>query len=193
MPSTTSPLGLTFGTLTDQISDLMSVPELAQNVNDMIAGTAGLLLPHAAFVYRNSGDGDATVANSTVTSIGFPTELFDTDGYHVSSPNNRLTVPTGLAGYYLIGSSIHWTPSTGGTRRQLFLDKNNSGNLLVNSQQSATPPAGSGPAQSVTTLQLLADGDYIQCNVYQDSGSGNPIQQQDSYIPNLWMVRLPFV
>ena len=152
---------------------------------------SSLLTAHGALIYRSSGDGDTAniPGDGSLHQVGFPTTIFDTDGYKTS--NSVLTVPTGLGGYYAYGASVRWGPGSGGTYREVFIDVNNDGSRHVSAQSVTTSfPGGAGPHLTCAGVIHLNAGDYLQCNVRQDSSSGIPINQLGQ-TPNFWLFRIP--
>lgn len=91
-------------------------------------------------------------------------EDFDTDAYHDNSTNNsRLTVPTGLAGKYMINGTFAWSGSSTGKR---YIG------ILLNGT-TAIAQTGINVAQESSTISVLynlAEGDYVELQAWQDSG-----------------------
>jgi hypothetical protein len=111
-----------------------------------------------------------TIANATYTAILFSNENFDTDGFHSTTTNtSRITIPTGLGGYYLVNMTQRWDPSLG-IAKTMQLYKNGSAVFTLDTG-SAT---GAYPMYSRSTIVKLNAGDYIEMYVYQASG-GNLI------------------
>lgn len=116
---------------------------------------------------------NAAVANNAVLS--FDTIDSDTDGYASTSlPINRVTVPAGLGGLYLIVAESS-TSGTQATTIGMGIMVNGIGRLSP-SNQSVTGPAsvnytlGSQPSQ----IGYLNAGDYIQLYNTSVSGGTNP-------------------
>ena len=113
-----------------------------------------------------------SIANNTYTALTFNTESLDTDGFHSTVTNtNRITIPAGKAGKYLITVMASFTANGTGAR-ELF--------LLVNDTQpsgSATKfstedqPNASFNSSLVGSIVLdLTVGDYVNASVFQASG-----------------------
>ena len=100
-------------------------------------------------------------------------EVIDTNGFHSNTVNpERLTVPAGLGGYYLVAASVEWNSSTSGLRQIRFDGVSTpigfvypGANMVMRSI-----PSGSFYMQISSVIPLNA-GDYVQLVGYQDSGS----------------------
>jgi len=108
-----------------------------------------------------------TLANDVNVDITFNGEDYDTNGFHDNSTNNeRITIPSGKAGKYLLQTSIIFTANATGVRDVAFLLNNTTilGSMLV-----------PGVATYTNRVQHIyvgnfAVGDYITVNVNQSSG-----------------------
>lgn len=114
--------------------------------------------------------GAQSIPNATETPLTLDTEEFDTDGIHSTSSNqSRFVVPTGGAGYWAGHAYVPWAGSGSGSYRYLWWRKN--GTRIRGTLTSS--PQFSGPGQDQqNTLRpvLLADGDYLELAVQQDTG-----------------------
>jgi hypothetical protein len=120
-----------------------------------------------------------TIANATYTAVLFAYENFDTDGFHDNVTNNsRITIPTGLGGYYLVNMTQRWDPSLG-IAKTMQLYKNGSAIYTLDTG-SAT---GAYPMYSRSTIVKLNAGDYIQMYVYQASGGNLVFYGRDEEQP----------
>ena len=110
-----------------------------------------------------------TVANNTIVYPAFNSENFDTDGFHSTTTNNsRLTVPTGKAGYYFMFYNAPLEANSTGYRSVGF-EINRAGTELgftTFGNLSATV----GPQYVSFGVAYLADGDYVEVSIYQNSG-----------------------
>jgi hypothetical protein len=117
-------------------------------------------------VYRTT---NLSTSNGTTTSITYDSEVLDTDGFHSTVTNtDRLTVPTGKGGKYLINAQISWAGNTTGAR-ELRLHK------FTPSETTACivgnyPSNASAFLQQLTWIQDLTAGDYLVVKVEQASG-----------------------
>lgn len=99
-----------------------------------------------------------TPFNNTVVTFGG--EFYDTDGFHDNSTNNsRLTVPPGLAGYYLINGRAFGQANNS---FEIYLMVN--GVALPNSLVLKSSTVAWGGI-STSESAHLADGDYVQLYV----------------------------
>lgn len=113
-----------------------------------------------------------SVNSSTDTKLEFNTEHFDTHGFHSTVSNTtRITIPSGLAGKYLIGGSVIWDGNTTGTR---FLGIRKNGAAIPGANAKGQPPTP-GLVQNTHIFIDLAVNDYIELNVWQDSGGSRTV------------------
>lgn len=114
-----------------------------------------------------------SVSHGAGTAINFDTEDFDSDAFHdVSTNNNRITIPTGFGGKYLITASFNLATNSGGDWGKGRIDKNGGTTLA----QQACGDDGSGLTVfimgiSVTCLVTLAAADYVQLLVDLDESA----------------------
>jgi hypothetical protein len=108
----------------------------------------------------------ATVSADNFTAVEFNGEFFDTADLHDEiTQNSRLVAP--VDGVYRVAASIHWQASANGTYRRLRLRKNGSTFRAAN---FVDPDPVSPTFQSVSTLEELSAGEYMEAVVQQDSG-----------------------
>lgn len=108
-----------------------------------------------------------SVSNATWTAISWDLENYDTDAFHNNSTNNtRITIPAGKGGKYLIASNL-FNPSNATGSRLIKIQKNGADIAYGDWQR-----ANSGHSTSTIFSQVLdlAVADYIEVNLYQDSG-----------------------
>lgn len=118
----------------------------------------------ACRVYRTTNQ---SIANNTATVVQFPSERWDNFGMHdVSTNNSRITIPTGGAGLYLIHSAVSFSANATGIRR---ISLNLNGSTVIARQHIAG--FTSHPTfLSATAFYRLVAGDYVETEVFQDSG-----------------------
>lgn len=124
-----------------------------------------------------------TITDATDTVITFPsgsvTEELDSDGLHSGVTNSaRITIPAGGDGVYLIGGNVRWETNSSGVR-VLWAEYNGSAGTGTVISESRIAPTGGGTTQTsqlVSTVYLLASGDYVTLNVRQTSGASRDIQ-----------------
>lgn len=146
------------------------------------AGSGGYT--EGARVYKAA---DQTISDDTVTAIQFDNERYDTDGIHDNATNNtRLTCQT--AGKYLIGGCIRWETGTA-TQAQLQIRLNGTTTIAMFSQQIELT---GGPTEKwfISTVYDLAQTDYVELVVYQDSTGTKNIVATANYSPEFWMQRI---
>ena len=118
-----------------------------------------------------------SIANNTLTIINWPNERIDTDGLHDNVTNNsRLTAA--VAGKYLIMAAVGFVVNATGIRLIQVLLNGTTGILY-----SEEP--GSGSAETTlyaTGLWSLAAGDYIELQMYQNSGAALNTQSVEKQI-----------
>jgi len=110
---------------------------------------------------------DQTFTNNTTTAITFASESFDTDGYHSTTTNtDRITIPAGLGGKYLVILGVQWNNNATGYR-EMSVQKN--GTTLV--LKFAFPGFNVGNNYfSYSSILEISAGDYFNATAYQNSG-----------------------
>lgn len=109
-----------------------------------------------------------SISNNTLTTLTFNTENYDSDSFHSTGTNpERITIPTGLGGKYLVTAAAQFASDSTG-RRYIIIRKNGSTNVLPG---TILTPNSTGSSLVVQAGVVdLAAGDYIEARVYQDSG-----------------------
>jgi hypothetical protein len=115
-----------------------------------------------------------STANATYTAVDLVgADVYDTDSFHDPSSNpSRITIPTGLGGYYKLWGVVAFKDNAT-NERQFFLYKNGSqvGSLGGMGTASFWNAGGGNDASAYfTTILNLAAGDYIQLYGRQYSG-----------------------
>lgn len=183
---TTTHFALPYPILGDSPAGPAQIQALATTIDTALFT---LSADHSCRVYRSSGDGAASIGTGVDVTVNFPTVKFDTDSFHTA--NDRITIPTGLGGKYVVGGGVRFQADAGGNRRTIHIDVNGSGNPIV--MQSA-PANGSVDARiSVSTVIDLAATNYIQLHAYQDSGNALNGVIDNPAFPCLWAYRIPFL
>lgn len=111
-----------------------------------------------------------SIADLTATAVSFTAaDSWDTDGFHSTVSNqSRLTVPSGLGGKYLIVASVPWANHTTGWR-DLTIRAN--GSTGLDSTRVGSGVANPYPISTITTIQQLAAGTYVEVVAWQNSGA----------------------
>jgi hypothetical protein len=135
-------------------------------------------------VYKGTNQ---SISNNTSTAVSFASEYFDTNAFHDNSTNNsRLTIPAGKAGKYQINYNVNWDANGTGSR-QAIVYLNNATVISLVETDNAGASRGIGIGGSL--IYSLAEADYIQVLVFQNSGGaldclsgGNPTTFSISYL-----------
>jgi hypothetical protein len=118
-----------------------------------------------------------SIPNFTPTRLAADTEDFDTDGYHDNVTNNgRLTVPSGLAGYYLVTCMVSHVATVGARGCAIHKNAGNSPTPLPFSfAEHYAYQNGPGLSTTCSGVIYLAVGDEVQCSGYQSVGASHPV------------------
>jgi len=109
-----------------------------------------------------------SIPNSTYTFVTFNVETRDTDTFHSTSVNTeRITIPTGMSGYYLWVGTAAFAASAAGDRI-LTTGFGASGAAL--SVGTTLVQVSGQPFLTATKLIQLSAGDNVGMFVYQSSG-----------------------
>lgn len=130
--------------------------------------TVGLIVPafHGCKVYHST---TASTTSGVDMQPPFDSEEFDTDSYHDTVTNNtRITIPTGLGGYYELGCFISFQGNATNNRHARF--RLNGTTIVRGSGPYITGSSNGTWIQSIVVLSLAA-ADYVEVNVFQNSGS----------------------
>jgi hypothetical protein len=141
-------------------------------VDTAVGGIVGVS-HHGARVYRSTS---MIASNNTLTTIPFDSERSDTDAYHDTSSNtSRLTIGTGLAGRYSMGCTVNFDANSGGASRYTMIELNGTTVLAIDQRG----PVANEIITTISTVFSLAEGDYIEVAVFQDSGGGLSLLPHD--------------
>ena len=128
-----------------------------------------------------------TANNVTQTPVSFNNEDFDTSGFHDNVTNNdRVTIPTGLSGKYLVTSKIDFAANATG-QRVLYHFING---VLVNLAVQPVNSTANGSSFELSGVYNLSAGNYINLQVYQDSGGALNVLGAAQYYTNLQVIYL---
>lgn len=124
------------------------------------SGFVGVSLYHAAF--------NISLTNATSTKMTWTNgeEQWDTSAFHDGGTGTRITIPAGKGGYYLVNFGVGWDANAN-NRRVANILKNNTDNLFSVETTSGTTYY---PSLYGSYVVSLAAADYIEVQVYQDSG-----------------------
>ena len=137
-------------------------------VNSGATAPEWAVAPASSFVGVSLFNSSATtsIANNTATAALFDSESFDSDAFHSTVTNtSRITIPVGKAGKYAINSAFFFQDNANGARR---LDIYKNGSAYARSQMP--PDSVSQIAVTLNLIMNLAEGDYIESFLFQNSG-----------------------
>ena len=121
---------------------------------------------------------NTSINSATQTTLNWDTEQIDVGGYHSTSSNtNRITIPTGKGGYYLISFQLRYDASATG-RRIGYLYKNGTTEIW-SAQVNGT--ATNETVFTGTYLVSLSAADYVEMRTYQNSGGALNILNPEPY------------
>jgi len=114
-----------------------------------------------------SNSATQSLSNETWTAINFDTEQYDTNTFHSTSVNtSRMTIPADKAGKYLFTVTGYFSNASTSGVRIVRLTKNATEIARGNWQAAATVNTNC----TMTTVLNLAVSDYIQFEMFQNSG-----------------------
>lgn len=118
---------------------------------------------------------DQSIPNSTETAVTFDTEVRDDGGmYDDGGVEDRLTVPAGGDGWYVITGWGSWNTSGTGERQLIIVCYTSAGAGKTAGSANQGEPSNPGAIwihQNVSMVQHLVAGDYIQLRAFQASGA----------------------
>lgn len=130
-------------------------------------------------------DKNQSIPNNTWTTLDFNSERYDTDTMHYPVVNSsRLTCKT--AGKYIISINVRF-PASGANAQGLLMWLNTTNYICYTQFTKAT--AGSW-YMTQTTIYQLAVGDYVEVQVFQNSGGALNIESVGNFSPEFEMARL---
>lgn len=154
LPVWTSPTAFTVGHL-----------ETADELNAVLHDNMEFL--HAAKyarVYRATSA--QSIANNSNSALDFNAESADPWDIHSNSSNpSRLICPAALEGVWSVHAQVQFAADATGSRR-IFIYKN--GSIFV--EKDRLPNATGVTVLAIEAKIVLASTDYIQCEVFQNSG-----------------------
>jgi len=119
-----------------------------------------------------------TIATSTISVVLWPTENYDSDGYHSTSSNtSRITIPSGKAGKYLLSSQVTWEGTNANFQTRFYVYKNGSSIKLIQGKYVQD----NENAQNFSYAVDAAVADYFEIYVWQNYGSNRVIYNDSTY------------
>lgn len=115
-----------------------------------------------------------SINDNSETAISWDSEDFDVGNLHdvVTNPE-RITIPTGGDGLYLVVGQVKWATSASGKKRGLRVYVDATLNLA---HDGAADDDGDGMTQQVAGLVNLTAGQYLTLKVEQDTGGALDIE-----------------
>ena len=111
-----------------------------------------------------------TIANSTTVDVTWDTEELDTNSFHSAVTNtDRVTIPSGYAGKYLVTAQLQYGNFSGGSNRLAIIYKNTTQIAYANVNVTRGTPFASYTCS-------MTVGDYFKVAAFQDSGSSNTLE-----------------
>lgn len=128
--------------------------------------------------------GAQSLSNVTYTTIALGTEAYDVGGCHSTVTNNsRLTVPSGGAGIYLVQALAAWASNSSNTRQCRIV----ANGLIVLTQDTRTVAGSYVHFSNLSCFANLNDGDYVELQMYQDSGGSLNTDGTSCWLAWHWM------
>lgn len=151
----------------DSADDTLKRIDSAGVVSDVGSGSSASVSVVGASITRQATA--QSIPSASLTVISWDTEEFDVGGFFTSATPTRVTIPTGMNGYYALSGQIAFAATAGGAERTIAFRKNGTTNFAYGTAYF-TSSAPSTPNISGRTVYLTA-GDYIEVTAYQNSGS----------------------
>jgi len=130
-----------------------------------------------------TGSGTQTIPNGTYTEISWGTEMSDTSRLH-NPASNPEKIYIKKSGWYTINAQISFDTNATGVRI-IRLRKN--GAVLDRSTMTAAPVTGASSSIATTVPVILAAGDYISVEAYQNSGGDLDVKTNESNFNLIWI------
>ena len=168
---------ITAGTATVNTSASLALAQYESGTLDFTSTSAAIFIKGAGAaaggasfkgcsLYQST---DISLANDTTIALTWNSENFDTDAFHsTSTDTGRITIPSGLGGYYHINGAISFVGGGAGFRR---VDINKNGSIWQYGANIASASA-SGGTQIIpfSTIGNFVATDYLSISVSQASG-----------------------
>lgn len=114
--------------------------------------------------------GNFEISSGASTLITWNQELFDTHGFHsISSNLDRITIPSGRAGYYLINAALQWDDDNAVATCGIRVYLNGS---EIARRFFLRSSGGGRTASDVQATRNLAVNDYLQVYAYTQTAQG---------------------
>lgn len=157
-------------------------PQEAIRLAEYTANIAPYLYNECCRAYHSA---DQFTVTGVWKALDFNSERWDTDNMHDLVVNNwRITCQT--AGKYIVSVRVRWEQNAVGNR-QLVLYINNA---VVAGRSIVEAINGLATDDGLTSTCDLGVGDYVNVNVWQDSGGGLNILSKLAYSPEFMAQRV---
>lgn len=155
----------------DVFTEAMWDTYIRDNVNNLI-------VPPACRVYNSA---NLSIGNGSFSALTFNSERYDTDSMHSTSVNtSRITMAT--AGIYHYGCTVYFATSGTGYRTiRVMLNGTTSLGYV-----ELPPPSATGCGLYLAGDYAFAANDYIEFQVYQNSGGALNALAGGNYSPEAW-------
>ena len=111
-----------------------------------------------------------TINNGSITDVTWDVEELDTNSFHSAVTNtDRVTIPSGYAGKYLVTAQLQYGNFSGGSNRLAVIYKNTTQIAYANVNVTRGTPFASYTCS-------MTVGDYFKVAAYQDSGTSNTLE-----------------
>ncbi len=170
------------------LADIEVAPAVTSIVNADITDRRSIIpnLGGVDISCRVYNSANQAIGTAAFTKLTFDSEEFDTDAMHaVAGATSRLTCKT--AGKFLITANVWWAANATGTR--IVRIKLNDTTYIA-SVQYPVNSAAYATVQSLSTIYNLAVSDYIEVDVYQDSGGNLNSVYTAQMSPEFMMVKI---
>lgn len=114
-------------------------------------------------------------ASAVAEAIEFNAETHDVGDYHDEGVNpDRITIPTGAAGYYRVYTQVKWEADGGATGLRILYIKKNGGATAIH--ETVVDATNTNMVQYSASCHYLDEGDYVQVEAYQNSGGALDVE-----------------
>ena len=123
-----------------------------------------------------------SISNNSLTTVTWSSESIDTNAFHDTSTNtDRITIPTGYGGKYLVTWRITWNGATSGYRYHT-LNQNAGATILSRVDAPTSFSASNAASVTMSDIYSFSAGDYINVQCYQNSGGAIDILSDAGFV-----------
>lgn len=163
-------------------------PDTAAKKNTIEQGITDVSLAPAVRAYHNAAQ---SITTATWTSLALNSERFDQVGGVASNQHDLVTNNSRLicryAGVYQISGTATFAANATGERYiRIFL--NNATILALHNDTEVS--AADTHSLAISTLYALAVNDFVELQVFQNSGAGLNVNSAANYSPEFMFVRV---